>query len=239
MFGIPAPTPFDLNFRLLGIPVRVSPWFWLLTFFLNPFRERPGMLPELLVCVICVFVSLLFHEFGHGLTARAFGASPEIALFGMGGLCSTAGARETFWRRLAVLAAGPSVNFAIAGLTTLWISRMSSAPPRLLGIALLYSQQINLLWGIFNLFPIWPLDGGRMLEVVLGRVSRRSGRRWTHVVGLVAAGSLAAWFVSRQEIFNALLCGMFAFTNYQMLQVLHESHRYGIYDSGDDESWKG
>lgn len=111
MFGMPAPTAFDLNFRLLRIPVRVSPWFWLVTAMLGP--KDPS---SMLLWVPCVFLSILVHEMGHGLVSRVFGFHPEIALYGMGGLCASDGERQTFGQRLAVLFGGPGAQFLLLGL---------------------------------------------------------------------------------------------------------------------------
>src|SRR6185312_7868300 len=65
------------------------------------------------------FLSILVHEFGHGLMARAFGDQPSILLYGMGGLCYTAAGRQTPGQRLAVLASGPGAGFLLFGLTVL------------------------------------------------------------------------------------------------------------------------
>ena len=67
MFGNVTPTPFDLNFSLFGIPVRIHPFFWLVAILTgwNPY------LPKLIVIwVACFFVSILVHEMGHALTAK-------------------------------------------------------------------------------------------------------------------------------------------------------------------------
>ena len=113
MLGIPAATPFDLNFRLLGIPVRISPWFWVVGLLFN---LGPGVdLKFVLIWVGCVFVSILIHELGHGLTAKFFGYRPFIVLHGMGGVCASEGERQTFGQRLAVLIMGPCAQFLVLG----------------------------------------------------------------------------------------------------------------------------
>src|SRR3954468_9177048 len=98
MLGTPETTAYDLRFRLSGIPVRIHPLFWLVMALLG---YQPGNLPALLVFVAVAFLSILVHEFGHGLMARAFGDSPAILLYGMGGLCTTAAGRQTPGQRLA------------------------------------------------------------------------------------------------------------------------------------------
>src|SRR4051812_11429490 len=103
MLGIPAPTDFDLRFRWLGIPVRVHPMFWLITALLGGVGRPDTTIQGVLLWIVCVFISILVHEYGHGLMARAFGYRAAIVLFGMGGLCASEGERQTPGQRLAVL----------------------------------------------------------------------------------------------------------------------------------------
>ena len=110
MFGMPAPTAFDLNFRVLRIPVRISPWFWLVAVMMGP--PKPDYM---LLWVPCVLLSILVHELGHGLIAKSFGFHPQIALIGMGGLCASGG-EETFRQRLSILFGGPGAQLLLLAL---------------------------------------------------------------------------------------------------------------------------
>ena len=237
MLGMPAPTQFDLNFRLFGIPVRINPWFWLLAVFLCPNRGD-GDVMLIVVWVACVLVSILVHEFGHGLTAKAFGYRSEIALFGMGGLCASEGDRQTFWQRIAVILAGPGAGFVLFGLV-FGLNRFGLLPLSSLPLqrSVWFLIQINLVWSVVNLFPLWPLDGGQLLAVLLGRASPRNGQRWAHVVALVGFGCLAAFLFSKDEIYNAMVCLLLGFTNYQILQAMHQARQYGYESSEDDADW--
>ena len=98
-----ATTPYDLRFRFLDIPVRIHPLFWLISAVLG-FRDNN--LPAVAIWVGCVLVSILVHEYGHGLMAKRFHGLPSIVLYGLGGLCYSQGER-TPGQRLAVLFAGP------------------------------------------------------------------------------------------------------------------------------------
>ena len=71
---------------------------------------------------------------------------------------------------------------------------------------------INLLWGLVNLLPIYPLDGGQATQVVLSQVDRRHGVRRAHIVSLVTAGVLAvlAASASRHDYFLAIFFGILA-----------------------------
>lgn len=225
MLGMPDPTPYDLKFRFLGIPARVSPWFWLGAVMIGPHEPRLALL-----FIPCVLISILVHEFGHGLTAKAFGYRPQIALFALGGLCAYEGERQRPSQRLAILAAGPGAQFLlllvvmVLGNTILGIpwsdypgyalytlgfgdAFPSVGNPMGLGRdALFFSRlvfvflfYINLLWPLLNLLPIWPLDGGQMTQVVLVQVNRRNGARWSHIVSMLVAGLLVAYILGQYK----------------------------------------
>jgi len=107
MFGV-SETPYDLRFRFLDIPVRVHPLFWLGSALLA--GSSSNDLPLIVTWVACVFVSILVHEYGHGLTAKAFHSSPSIVLWMGGGLCSSEVDRQTPMQRLAVVLWGPGAQ---------------------------------------------------------------------------------------------------------------------------------
>ncbi|CAN5789041.1 site-2 protease family protein [soil metagenome] len=263
MLAMPAPTPYDVKFRLLGIPVRVHPLFWLIVALLGGLG-RQGVEPtQVLIWVGCVFVSILVHEYGHGLTAGAFGYRSTIALHGFGGLCASEGERQTPVERLAVLFMGPGAGFLLFGLTLAvayvaygvtpqealglglagqfgWAETMRSGglkfPSEFVLYLFFYLFQINLFWGLINLLPIWPLDGGRIAGVFFEMADGRQGMRKAHTLSLVTAGVLAVVAaVQFERWFIALFMAYFAFMNYQILQTMRSSG----YGYGDDiDLWR-
>ena len=253
MFGVPAPTEFDLRFRLLRIFVRVNPFFWVIAAFLGKDEiERGGT--YFLIWIGCVFVSILVHEFGHALTSRMFGADPEVLLHGMGGLCIYQNSRETLRQRLMVILMGPVAGFLLMGLTIAIASLYLRISPndvwnyRLLGgpvsasvhfkLTIIYLIQINFYWGIFNLLPIMPLDGGQLASLLLTAHNSRQGRRRGYILSILTAGLLAFYFVRIESYYNALLVGVLALNSYQVLQAYHYQSKFG--DSYEDEAdwWK-
>ena len=232
MFGMPENSSFDLRFQLLGIPVRVTPWFWIFAVLLHGGNVEP--ISDLLIWVICVFLSIMIHELGHGLMARAFGCWPTIALHGGFGACYTQPERQSFWQRLAVILAGPGAGFLTFGLILGADASLTTDLSPLGERFLSYMTTINLVWSVFNLFPIIPLDGGQFMGTVLGRLAPRNGMRWSHVVSLVLAGLMACYMFSRGNLWMTFLFGLFAFMNYQALQALYQYAR-----SGDDpDRWR-
>jgi membrane-associated protease RseP (regulator of RpoE activity) len=236
MLGLPAESNYDLRFRLLGIPVRVHWFFWIVAALLGP--QSDAGLGSLLTWVGCVFLSIVVHEMGHGLTSKLFGYRPHIVLYGMGGACYSEGERQTPGQRLAVIAMGPGAGFLLAGacFAIAWaLVRSSTQVSDSVLQVLLILVGINVQWSILNLLPVWPLDGGQITGVLLGLLNRRHGARWGHVLSMLVAGVLA--FLSYQmlgNVFLALFFGMFALMNFQILQALHQQSRYtGVEDDAD------
>jgi stage IV sporulation protein FB len=260
-------TPYDLRFRLLDIPVRVHPLFWLTTAMLGGITHEPIDMPAVLTWIGCVFVSILVHEFGHALMDRRFQGSPTVLLYGLGGLCSPSG-RDTPGQRLAVLFAGPGAGFLLFGLVLVATSLVFRVTPAehlevvLTQIGLRWHPEnmfraagkissypvwvvywnlvwINLWWGLVNLLPIYPLDGGQSAQVVWKLFDRREGARRSHILALVTAGILAVFFfaLNPNDYFLPLFFGILALINYQVLHALHQARAYGIDE--DDEWWRG
>lgn len=254
MLGSTEVTPYDLRFQLLGIPVRVHPLFWVVMVLLS---ASTNSLLAVSVFVACAFVSVLVHELGHGLSSRATGNEPVgIVLHAMGGYCQFVPRRQTTAQRLFVLLMGPGAGFLLMtvvlavgnaaygihpadALAMVGIgggdpiaAHLRLPPVPAVRLAYLFLLEINFWWGVLNLFPIWPLDGGQVAAVVLGAVNPRHGQRWAHVVSLLTAGAIAVFWASREQYMMALWFGYFGYINYQSLQTIHLSYPYS-----DDADW--
>jgi stage IV sporulation protein FB len=252
-------TAYDLRFRFLGIPVRVHPLFWLVTALMR----HSAPLWAILMWTACVLVSILVHEYGHGLTARSFGSAPSIVLWGLGGLCYSESDRQTRLQRLAVVLMGPGAGFIFCAVVMAAASILFGVTlgehlgvcMRMLGLGQLNEGfgfrfpsdtafdvywnlvWINLMWGLVNLLPIWPLDGGRVAEILLSYVDRFRSTRWTHIVSLLTAGCLALLAGMHGGItMSAVFFGILALYNFQVLQSMHQAHAMGMYH--EDDWWR-
>ena len=109
-------------------------------------------------------------------------AHGHIVLHGFGGLAVGSNALNRGWQRFLVSFAGPLIQFALLVVLVLVgvsFGLLSPSPERWLfqpldpqdpvGMTLSFLIEINLLWPILNLFPIWPLDGGQMAARCVGR----------------------------------------------------------------------
>ena len=86
MLGQVNPTPYDLYFPLFGIPVRVTPWFWLAGVLMGYGLIEQKRFDLLVVWLGCLFLSILVHEMGHALAGKLFGWPSDIILYHFGGV---------------------------------------------------------------------------------------------------------------------------------------------------------
>ena len=194
------------------------------TFFLvGLLAAGRGSVAELLVWEGVVFVAVLIHELGHAQAARGYGADPSIELNTMGGLTSWAWPRPpTLGQEVVTSLAGPCAGFLTGGLMLL--ARLVPGAgewPYLLRLAIADFLWVSLGWGLFNLLPMLPLDGGSSMDAVLQ--ARLGGGRGRHVARLVSCGVgvlgvlLGLAYGYR---WAAMLCALYTYNNFMRLRGL-------------------
>jgi len=237
LLGEPARTPLDLNLQLFGIPVRVHPFFWLMAAFLGAQGRNAR---ELLIWVVAVFVGVLIHELGHAAAMRSFGLWPWITLFGLGGLTSVNPSLVYRSRggsaraQILISLAGPLAGFLLAGLILLsvrlvgrplrfdWHSLIPNVdlPSPVLTELLWDLLAVCIYWGILNLMPIYPLDGGQIAREILVAFSPQRGIVVSLVISTVAAGILAVVsIVLWKSMLTGVFFGYLAYSSYATLQA--------------------
>lgn len=255
LMGEPPRTQGDVNFRVFGVSVRVHPFFWI---FIAILGGQYHNLTVLLVWLLAAFLSVLAHELGHALVMRSFGRQPWITLYGFGGVTGF----DPGWgrdlsplREVAISAAGPGVGILatilmvavqrITGGPILWEWWMDAVPVPLLWVASPVLRQfvndlilVNIVWSVFNLLPVYPLDGGHIVRELLSLVHPRRGIQWSMIVSIVVAGALAGYslyqlgksartgndrlltgLLGSPDFFMLLLFGVLAYLNYQAYQA--------------------
>lgn len=232
----PAPTRADLNFTLFGFPVRVHPMFWLVTALMawRPGQETPPQ--ELVIWIIAVFFCIVVHELGHAFLARRYGASAHIVLYSFGGLAISHPQSRYMWERVAISFAGPAAGFLFAGLTMAiiaatgrevqfdwyWIPfRWKTLPDENLNLLVLDMTFINCYWGLFNLLPIYPLDGGQIARNLFTHYDWRDGLRKSQIVSVIVAVGLAVYLFQQSGGnigFQVMMLGFLAFQNFQEMR---------------------
>ena len=159
------------------------------------------------VAILLLFVSVTLHEFGHSLVAIRYGIRVrEITLLPIGGVSQMDSIPEKPGQELRMTLAGPLVNFAIAGALIIVAFLLQAAAvvtiPDLLrelgdaswGGLLAYLTIANLILGVFNLIPAFPMDGGRVLRALLAmRLNHRQATAIAATVGQGLSWLLGLW----------------------------------------------
>lgn len=147
------------------------------------------------------FVSLLAHEVGHAVVARRYGVEThDITLWMLGGVAHLKGEAARPEEALRISIAGPLVSFALGfAFLSIGVALSAVGAPELVVAAPTWLAVVNLVLGLFNLLPAFPLDGGRVLQAALWmrwddrlRATRRAaavGRGFGY--GLVTLGIFA------------------------------------------------
>ncbi|WP_024366718.1 site-2 protease family protein, partial [Arthrobacter sp. TB 26] len=193
--------------RISGIPVILAySWFIIAAFTVilyGPVLQRNN--PELglgayvvaFAYAVLLLVSVLVHELAHALTAKIFGwPSEKIVLNLWGGHTQFESFTASPGRSVLVAMAGPAANFVLAAAG--WLLLTGSDLTGVAGILANIFVWANLLISIFNVLPGLPLDGGRLVESAVWKLTGSQEK------GTVAAGwggriiviALVAWFVA-------------------------------------------
>lgn len=199
-------------FRVRGIQLAVhASFFLLLAWVANEGWQAAGGAGLLwsVVTLLAFFGCVVLHELGHSFTAMHFGIGVRrILLMPIGGMAEFDAIPRQPGREFLITLAGPAVNFAIAAV--LWIfvglARGSDFPVTAAGFMQLLLRA-NLVMGFFNLLPVFPMDGGRILRALLAwRMPYLKATYVAATVGKVLAvvAGLIALFVFRSYLTAAL-----------------------------------
>lgn len=206
-----------LEFTLFGIPIRVEPIFWitlaLIGFMSSQALPGDALLMGTALFVMAGFISILIHELGHALMIKKYKLPTEIVLSSFGGYATHPAGVLTRKQSFLVTLAGPLLQ-AIFGLAVYLLVPYINLPSGMIWLFIVYLYGVSLFWAILNCIPVLPLDGGRMLEAVLGP---RKIKLTLTISMLVAVAACVLGFSLKQP-FLGIFMAMFAFQNYQALE---------------------
>jgi Zn-dependent protease len=139
------------------------------------------------VLTLLFFVSLLGHELAHSVVAQSRGIPVHrITFFLFGGMAQTSTDSRSPGEEFLIAIAGPVMSFLLAGLFFfLWFTGAEAGWSPILVQGAAYLVVLNLVLGVFNLLPGFPMDGGRVLRAVIWRTTGDVTRatRWAARVG--------------------------------------------------------
>ena len=204
--------------RILGIDIHVN-WSWLLIFALVSWslsltfgqihrdwtiHMRWG---TSMLAAVLFFFSVLAHELAHSLAALARGVPvSNITLFLLGGVSNMQREPSSPAEEIVITIVGPLTSLLLgavclvigAGSITINVNSLnqpamlSHLPP--LNTTLAWLGSVNILIGLFNLIPAFPLDGGRIIRSLIWAVSNdvRRSTRWATRLGQAIAWTMIA-----------------------------------------------
>ena len=245
LFQQPPVTQYDLHFSVAGIPVRVHPLFWLIAIL---FGSAGGSLLFIPIWVFVIFVSILIHELGHAFAFRRYGQPSNIVLhFGGGLTIPESVAWGSGWASVAlsrgqeifVSLAGPFAGFLFAGLiiagvvlaggsvATYYLLGFIPLPlvalipfgGALIGEVIRQLLWVNIFWGLINLVPVQPLDGGNVARNIFIQYDPLDGVRKALWLSVISGALLAlVGLIAFRSLYMALLFGLLAYQSYQSIQ---------------------
>jgi Zn-dependent protease len=207
--------PAGWDFSIGRFPIRVH-WSFLLIALLLGFNVNN--LLSTLTWVIVVFVSVLLHELGHAFVAERYGLFPIISLHSMGGLTIFSRAIKLKpTQDIFISLAGPLTGFTLGGVVYLVAYFLPEIPP-LLAIVLSQVIWVNIGWGVINLIPMLPFDGGQVMRSLWlwlrNPYDERTPIIISIVIGVLAVGA-GLWM---RQLYITILAAWLTYSNYLRLQ---------------------
>ncbi|MCG6949435.1 MAG: site-2 protease family protein [Acidobacteria bacterium] len=211
----PEPQPERRGLSIFGFPLRIDFFFFISAWLIGGRQEPQWMV----VWVVVVFTGVLAHELGHAFAGRKLGLEPWIRLMAFGGMTSWMRPRPlTAGQQIMLSAAGPAVGIAIGGGGLILTRFLAGAPPAVMTV-LHYVVWVNLGWGVLNLLPILPLDGGHIAASIAGSVAGRNGLIAARVFSIVLTVGFGLWALVSGQWWIAILGVVLTIANVQALRA--------------------
>lgn len=201
------------------IPIRIQPLFWILIGLIGWLNTQTFFGTAQWAFVITV--SILFHEFGHALTAVLFGQKAEIELVGFGGVTKRHGPPLKHWQEFIIVLNGPLAGFFLGFLSFLAYAAVASQGPNtIMEETLLISIYVNVVWTIVNLLPVLPLDGGQLVRILLESLFGMKGIRFATLLSLIVGILVSVVSFVYQYVIAGAFFMLMAYESYKAWSLL-------------------
>jgi len=189
--------------KAFGIPVKLH-WSFFLVFVMVGYIAWDNQMNQTATIIlfglaIATFICVVLHEYGHALMAKRFGVKTrDIILAPIGGVARLEGLPEKPMQEFWIALAGPLVNFIIVICCLPYF--IFNSPEELLRLSSIIDPLEepaffvplfmlgNLVVGLFNLVPVFPLDGGRVFRSLLSiKMTKVKATRIASFIGQIGA----------------------------------------------------
>jgi Zn-dependent protease len=199
-------------FRFAGVDVYLHwSWFLVAVYGISIRAGRYSSMVWPVLEYLALFLIVLMHEFGHALACRQVGGQAnQIVLWPLGGVAYVAPPQRpgaTLWS----IAAGPLVNVALAPILGLvWLLGRNAGWGEAMPNAYAFIRTVlimNCVLLCFNLLPVYPLDGGQILQSLLWFLfGRARSLMVTTVIGFVGVAGLIVLAILGRDVWFGILC---------------------------------
>ncbi len=195
------------------ITLRIQPVFWILVFFIA-FINSNSTLAGMVIWVTVIVISVVVHEFGHALTAVAFGQRAHIDLVAFGGLTHRHGPHINLWQEFLIVLNGPLAGLALA-FVCYFLGNMVGGKSPLLYLFFEVGYVANIFWTVLNLLPMQPLDGGHLLRIIFEGLFGLRGLKISLFISLIASLAFCMLLLMSTNYILGIFFMMFAYENYR------------------------
>ncbi len=228
-------------FRVMGINVYVH-WTWFLVAAIQ--LQNRGLFQSVhwhAAMYLSLFAIVLLHEFGHALACRSVGGrANRIVLWPLGGVAFVEPPPRpgpVLWS----IVAGPLVNVLLVPVTLVFAAWAHANARSLPGDLVRYAStmaMINTGLLVFNLLPIYPLDGGQIVQSILWFfIGRARSLRFVAAVGLVAALAVGVFAIVSQAWWTLILAVFIAFEAWRGFSIARYLAAQEAAEQAEKDRW--
>jgi len=143
--------------------------------------------------MLLFFFSILLHELGHSLVSQRCGIPvPRITLLLIGGLAEISREPDDARSELKIALGGPAVSIILSAVYALLSWGVAALGMKVLACVFGWLAEMNIVLVVFNMFPGYPLDGGRVLRALIWAKTGRL-RHATYIASRI--GVVFSWLL--------------------------------------------
>jgi Zn-dependent protease len=200
-------------------------FFMLLGVFVVLNYDESQPIQYALIWIPILFLSVLIHELAHAAAIALFGFGPsDVVLGGMGGYTANAhmhGARP--WQGVVISVAGPASSFVLMFLSNMLRTTEIAYTDKMLVVFLPMFAGANAFWGIFNLIPLKPLDGGHATRDFFRMfLTERNAFVVATWIAMIAGAVIVVYALKTRSTFLAVYIAWFTYLAFQQWQYFRQ-----------------